>query len=174
VCVQDRTDFFTTTVEKSKSSLLKTARRYSACEEDARDAYQQTLEIFIRRFDTVCKETAASWLHTVVKHEAIATRRRCRRWDLCSDFDTLSFQDRTEECIEERVIEQEVASQVKEALNSLKLQERKALLLQGQGYSYRQICTETGWSYTKTNRCLTEGRRALRSHVAKFSEGSKV
>jgi hypothetical protein len=28
-----------------------------------------------------------------------------------------------------------------------------------QGHSYQEICELTGWTYTKVNRCLTEGRK---------------
>ena len=48
-----------------------------------------------------------------------------------------------------------------EALRQLKPQEIRALVLKAQGYSYREMCEITGWSYTKVNRCLTEGRQAL-------------
>jgi DNA-directed RNA polymerase specialized sigma24 family protein len=44
----------------------------------------------------------------------------------------------------------------------LKPQERLALFLQGQGYSYAEIQRLCGWTYTKVNRCLAEGRERLR------------
>ena len=47
-------------------------------------------------------------------------------------------------------------------LAKLKPSERRALSLLALGYSYREICEQTGWSYTKVNRCLAEGRAALR------------
>ena len=49
------------------------------------------------------------------------------------------------------------------ALAALKPQERRAIVLQAQGYSYAEICTLCGWTYTKVNRCLAEGRAQLRS-----------
>ena len=45
------------------------------------------------------------------------------------------------------------------------------MLLLAEGYSYRQICEQTGWSYTKVNRCLTEGRQALTIHLAGIQGG---
>jgi DNA-directed RNA polymerase specialized sigma24 family protein len=36
-----------------------------------------------------------------------------------------------------------------EALGRLKPQEVRALLLKAEGYSYREICAITGWTYTK-------------------------
>jgi DNA-directed RNA polymerase specialized sigma24 family protein len=47
-------------------------------------------------------------------------------------------------------------------LAALKPQERRALALQGAGCSYAEIQSITGWTYTKVNRCLAEGRAALR------------
>ena len=52
------------------------------------------------------------------------------------------------------------------ALAALKPQERRAIRLKAEGYSYREITELTGWTYTKVNRCLTEGRRALRQLLA--------
>jgi DNA-directed RNA polymerase specialized sigma24 family protein len=47
-------------------------------------------------------------------------------------------------------------------LATLKAQERTALALQAGGYSYAEICGACGWTYTKVNRCLAEGRDRLR------------
>ena len=47
-------------------------------------------------------------------------------------------------------------------LAKLKPQERQALGLFALGYSYGEICDLTGWTHTKVNRCLAEGRAALR------------
>jgi DNA-directed RNA polymerase specialized sigma24 family protein len=34
------------------------------------------------------------------------------------------------------------------------------------GYSYREIGQGLGWSYTKVNRCVAEGRADLRRRLA--------
>jgi DNA-directed RNA polymerase specialized sigma24 family protein len=34
--------------------------------------------------------------------------------------------------------------------------------LLGLGYSYREIMQITGWTYTKVNRCIRDGRTRLR------------
>jgi DNA-directed RNA polymerase specialized sigma24 family protein len=47
-------------------------------------------------------------------------------------------------------------------LARLKPDERTALLLLALGYSYREIGELRGWTHTKVNRCLSEGRAALR------------
>ena len=61
--------------------------------------------------------------------------------------------------------------QAAEALAQLKPQEIRALQLKAEGYSYREICQLTGWTYTKVNRCLTEGRRALARRLAAIESG---
>ena len=48
------------------------------------------------------------------------------------------------------------------ALAELKADERQALWLLGLGFSYDEIGAATGWTHTKINRCLSEGRLALR------------
>src|SRR5437016_5381001 len=62
---------------------------------------------------------------------------------------------------DERAADRQHAEQAAEALGRLKPQEIRALVLKARGYSYREICEITGWTYTKVNRCLTEGRRAF-------------
>src|SRR4051794_14223743 len=56
-------------------ALLRVAHRWSLCHDDAMDAYQRALEIFLRRIDTVEPATEVAWLKVVVKHEALAIRR---------------------------------------------------------------------------------------------------
>src|SRR5689334_23686603 len=56
-------------------SLLRTARRFSLCADDAQDAYQRGLEILMRHAARLDADRAAGWLHTVVKHEALAINR---------------------------------------------------------------------------------------------------
>jgi len=46
-------------------------------------------------------------------------------------------------------------------LGLLKRDERIALVLLAAGYSYREIGERQGWTYTKVNRCIAEGRRRL-------------
>src|SRR5436305_12791666 len=56
-------------------SLLRVARRHSLCLDDAHDAYQRGVEIFLRHAATLEAAEAHKWLHTVVKHEAMGVRR---------------------------------------------------------------------------------------------------
>ena len=46
-------------------ALLRTANHWSLCHDDALDAYQRALEIFLRRADRVLPETEVAWLKVV-------------------------------------------------------------------------------------------------------------
>src|ERR671931_1578172 len=56
-------------------ALRRVARRWSLCEEDAEDAFQRSLEIYVRRLETVERATEAAWLKVVIRNEALAIRR---------------------------------------------------------------------------------------------------
>ncbi len=45
--------------------------------------------------------------------------------------------------------------------------------MKAEGYSYKEICEITGWTYTKVNRCLTEGKAAFLARVAGIEEGDE-
>ena len=141
------------------TTILATARRYSATPEDAEDAYQRGLEILLAKAPTTREEELVPWLKTVVKHEAFAIRRqRERAAPPTGDARPHRARGRRPH---ERAERDERLRQGAEALGRLKPQEMRALVLRAEGYSYREIAAITGWTYTKVNRCLTEGRRAF-------------
>jgi hypothetical protein len=41
------------------------------------------------------------------------------------------------------------------------------------GNSYQEICDATGWTYTKVNRCLAEGRKSFLARYAGIEEGEE-
>src|SRR5687768_17026281 len=57
------------------AAFRRTARRYSICAADADDAYQRSLEILLTKAPTSDRAQLRPWLHTVIKHEALALRR---------------------------------------------------------------------------------------------------
>jgi RNA polymerase sigma factor (sigma-70 family) len=130
-------------------SLLRVARRYSLCADDAHDAYQRALEILMRHAARLDPDRAAGWLHTVVKHEAMAINRSRRRIVGLAEPDLDALEARTSASPEERVIASDRVARSAEALHGLKPQEVRALWLKALGHSYQQICEATGWSYTK-------------------------
>ncbi|MDX6670685.1 MAG: hypothetical protein QOI91_1048 [Solirubrobacteraceae bacterium] len=142
-------------------ALLSLARRHSLCADDAHDAYQRALEIFLRRADSLDPASAPAWLRTVVKHEAMAVRASRQRIVGPVEVDLDRSEARDLLPADERVAASERAAQSTEALSRLKPHEVRALVLKARGYSYHEIAEITGWTYTKVNRCLTEGRRAF-------------
>ncbi len=62
-------------VRRNADELLRIARMHSLCLDDAHDAYQRSLEQFLRHGRRLRGETADGWLFTVVKREAQAVRR---------------------------------------------------------------------------------------------------
>jgi RNA polymerase sigma factor (sigma-70 family) len=154
-------------------SLLRVARRYSMCADDAHDAYQRGLEILMGHAARLDPERAAGWLHTVVKHEALAINRSRRRIVGFAEVDLDALESRTSASPEERALAADRVARSAEALHGLKPQEVRALWLKALGHSYEQICEVTGWSYTKVNRCLAEGRKSFLQRYAGIESGQE-
>jgi RNA polymerase sigma factor (sigma-70 family) len=157
-------------VERHSPQLIATARRYSLSTEDAEDAYQRGLEILLTRAPSVAEDDLVPWLKTVVKHEAFAIRKQRQRAEFIADPEYVSgFVPPAHEQAE-RLERLRVSI---EAMSRLKPQEVRCLLLRAEGYSYKQICDETGWTYTKVNRCIAEGRRSFLERVAGIESGAE-
>jgi RNA polymerase sigma factor (sigma-70 family) len=153
------------------AQILATARRYAATPEDAEDAYQRGLEILLTKAPTTSEDDLVPWLKTVVKHEAFALRRHRERHAPVTDDGELGERGSPAAATHDQAERYEDLRQGAEALGQLKPQEIRALLLRAEGYSYAEICEITGWSYTKVNRCLTEGRQALSVRLAGIQGG---
>ena len=113
------------------------------------------------------------WLKTVVKHEAFAARRQRERHSPVTDNGDVADTGTDAAATHEQAARYERLRQGAEAMGVLKPQEVRALLLKAEGYSYREICEITGWTYTKVNRCLTEGRRAFAEQVQGIQAGAE-
>ena len=161
------------TVTAHAESLLRTARRHSLCLDDAQDAYQRGLEIFMRNADRLDPGRAAAWLHTVVKHEAMAVRQSRQQLVAGDDVDLDAHEARHLPTAEEQLLSFDLVARSAEALQRLKPQELRALWLKAQGHSYSDIAEATGWTYTKVNRCLTEGRRSFLERYAGIESGAE-
>jgi putative zinc finger protein len=107
----------------------------------------------------------------VVKHEALAINRSRRRIVGAAEPDLDALEARTSASPEERVMASDRVARSAEALHGLKPQEVRALWLKALGHSYEQICEATGWSYTKVNRCLAEGRKSFLERYAGIESG---
>jgi len=156
-------------LERFREQMLATARRYSAGPHDAEDAYQRAAEIVLARQPTGTEEELCRWVRTTVKHEALAIRRQQRRTAPAGD--AVGDREPAGPDISERAERSERLRLGAQALSLLKPQEVRCLILRARGFSYREICEETGWSYTKVNRSITEGRRAFTEKVASIESG---
>ena len=160
-------------IGRDAEGLLRLARRHSLCASDAEDAYQRGLEIFLRHASRLDPERAASWLRTVVKHEAMAVRRSRQRDLAPAQYDFDAVEAASSASPEEQVASFERVARSAEALGTLKPQEVRALWLRAQGNSYDEIQEQTGWTRTKVNRCLYEGRRAFLTRYAGIESGEE-
>ena len=155
------------------AQILATARRYAATPEDAEDAYQRGVEILLTKAPSTSEDELIPWLKTVVKHEAFALRRQRDRHSPVTDDGELRDRPAPAAVTHEQAERLERLRQGAEALGQLKPHEIRALLLKAEGFSYREICAITGWSYTKVNRLLTEGRRAFLRRVSGIQRGAE-
>jgi RNA polymerase sigma factor (sigma-70 family) len=161
--------------------LRRTARRYSICEDDADDAMQRALEILLVKAPSEDPRELVRWTQTVVKHEALAVRSERER--ILSRPAAATAPDGGEDWVAsiptqsdgppERVERREAVARGREALRALKPQELRALSLLAEGYSYAEIGEITGFSPTKINRCLAEGRERFRRIVSRSEDGQR-
>ena len=87
----------------------------------------------------------------MVKHEAWALRRQRDRHSPVTDDGELRDRPAPTAATHEQAERLERLRLGAEALGQLKPHEVRALRLKAEGFSYREICAMTGWSYTKVN-----------------------
>jgi RNA polymerase sigma factor (sigma-70 family) len=157
-------------VARHGSALLRVANQFSLCHDDALDAYQRGLEIYLRHLDRVDPATEGAWLRVVVKHEAMAIRRARQESVAHEDVDLDATVSALRE-VDEAVAGGERVERSVEALRALKPDEAKALMLKAQGLSYQEIGRRFGWTYTKVNRSITEGRKRFMETFRGIEDG---
>jgi RNA polymerase sigma factor (sigma-70 family) len=163
-------------VAREDTELRKTARRYSICEDDAEDAYQRALEILLVKAPSDRPRELVRWMKTVVKHEALAIRRHRERMLGAGDDevgDPIARIAAVSAGPSERTERREHIARSREALRALKPAELRALTLLAAGYTYAEIGAATGFSRTKVNRCLVEGRERFRRLLTHSEDGSR-
>lgn len=160
-------------IRRRGTEVLGVARRYACSPEDAEDAYQRALEILLTKAPSTTEAELLPWLKTVVKHEAFALRKKRER-DVPAQHDVLdAFAAGDLNAAEDRAERYDRLRVGAEALGRLKPQETTCLLLKAEGLSYQEIAARTGFTYTKVNRCLVEGRRAFVARVAGIESGAE-
>jgi RNA polymerase sigma factor (sigma-70 family) len=153
---------------EARGALRHQARRHSPGEPEAEEALQEASIDFLRSYDGPAGVDAVRWLQIAVKRRAweLGKKQRSQLARLArkrhegTERELVAAADPGE-----RVQRAEAVAQFFAALAQLKPDERTALMLLGLGCSYREICERQGWTYTKVNRCLAEGRAVLRRLV---------
>ena len=152
------------------AAFRRTARRWSLCAADADDAYQRAVEILLTKGPTVELPRLVAWMQVVTRREALGVRRARER--LLGPAPRSDPEGGDRDGIErlvcqapgpaERAERRERFESATRALAGLTSDQRLAIVLQACGYSYAEIAAARGWTYTKVNRCLAEGRARLR------------
>jgi RNA polymerase sigma factor (sigma-70 family) len=145
-------------LDSHATNLRRSARRVSICPDDADEALQRATLILLTKAPPHPPARLAGWMHVVTRREALAVRRERERL-LGAELGELHARA---PCPAERAERREDSRRRVRLLLRLKPDQRRALVLKAQGYSYREMCELTGWTYTKVNRCLAEGRARLR------------
>jgi RNA polymerase sigma factor (sigma-70 family) len=151
--------------------LLAIARRKAVNNADAEEALQEAFIAFIRHYDPERGAPPLAWLTLTLKRECGAKRRKAHldryvgqeaeRGGGELGFVLESIPSPTTG-LEELALKRDEARRL---LGRLKPNQRIALILQAAGYSYAEIGEGRSWSYTKVNRCVNEGRAALRANA---------
>lgn len=153
--------------------LRHQAAKHSQRPADAEDALQDAYALFIERYHG--RLPALPYLMTTIKHSAWAIARRADRRRERS-VDAMAAEepgldpwghfaspgDGTEALAERH----EDTERWRAAMLALKPDERRALLLLGTGLSYKEIGELNGWTWTKVNRCIAEGRASIRERLS--------
>jgi len=169
------------TFAHNEASLRRTAQRYSICADDAEEALQRGLEILLNKAPSEDPRHLVRWTQTVVKHEALAVRAERERTlagpaaatPVPGREDWVAMLPAEVAGPAERAERHEAIERSREALATLKPQEVRTLGLLAEGYSYREIAEITGYSSTKVNRAIAEGRERFRHFLLRREGGAR-
>jgi RNA polymerase sigma factor (sigma-70 family) len=157
---------------EKRSYLLAIARRKAVNNDDAEEALQEAFIAFIGHFDPSRGAPPLAWLTLTLKRQCGAKRRKAHldRYvgqEAERGGEELGFVLESIPSpltgLEELTVKRDDA---RRQLGRVKPDERTALLLRAAGFSYHEIGERRGWSYTKVNRCVNEGRAGLRQTSA--------
>jgi DNA-directed RNA polymerase specialized sigma24 family protein len=150
------------------SYLLAVAFRNAACGRDAEDAVGEAFAAFIRAYDPGGKAPPLAWLMLTVKRECWRKKRWGKRFERQTGTEPEREHEETGAVIEAvpsraTALEDLVGArdEARHRLGALKADQRTGLGLFAAGFSYKEIAARRGWTYTKVNRCIKEGRAAL-------------
>jgi RNA polymerase sigma factor (sigma-70 family) len=161
-------------LKERRRELLAHIRRHSKNPDQAEDVLAQACVQFMRFWNPERAEDPMPWMRVVSKRLAWeGTRKCCRQEGRIQTIGSSDPGDRTiEDLVEgdlldpaESVERAEEQAHIVALIEQLKPDERTALLLLGLGCTYAEIGALQGWTYTKVNRCIAEGREAVRRRL---------
>jgi DNA-directed RNA polymerase specialized sigma24 family protein len=142
--------------------LLRIARHNSWREADAHDALQEAFAAFLSTYDPGRGSPPLAWLTLVVKRACWrANESRPLEYEPTALAEILTG---TAPDPARRVLARDDA---RRRLGALKGDERRAVVLHAAGFTYGEIGERCGWTHTKVNRSLYEGRRVLRKAASR-------
>jgi DNA-directed RNA polymerase specialized sigma24 family protein len=148
-------------VRAQRGTLVTVTRRAAGTREAAEDAVQEALTIAFVNRARIRPETALGYIAVTARHEAGRLRRPPARTESL-DAPTRSGISRHELVADRRAVDHDAVLDALGALRELKREQARALAARMLGWRYLEIADAFGWTYTKTNRCVTEGRAAIR------------
>lgn len=154
--------------------LIRFAARYTHSLHDAEDAYQRSMEIALRSAPVTEPRRFMAWLHTVLRHEALAVARARRREapGLEADVAETHAEQVADETRVDAVAEwRERYRFIQDGLAGLTDAQRICLILQSAGASYARIGELTGFSLRKVERSVLEGRTSLQAWEVRLASG---
>lgn len=153
---------------QERQFLLKIAHRHAFNHADAMEAMNDAFAAFLRAYDPQGPAPPLPWFVVTLKRECWRKIRDSHRDRYVGQEIRPGEDDALGAVIEalpapgtateDRVVE---IDEARRRLAPLKPDERTAIGAFAAGYPYKEIAARRGWSYTKVNRCVTEGRKAL-------------
>ena len=150
---------------EQRATLLAFARSRARSREDAEDAVQQALTIALRVRERI-DATTADRLHRRDRPPRGQPAARGSRAPPLARPAAHGKRARHAWATRSPTSRQVDVAELLDLLGALrdaKPDHARALMARGLGWRYREIADAFGWTYTKTNRCVTEGRAALRA-----------
>jgi RNA polymerase sigma factor (sigma-70 family) len=155
--------------------LVRYAARFTRSLPDAEDAYQRSMEIALTRAPVTDPRRFTAWLHTVIKHEALAIAAARRREAPAADDDVAaSLAEVGGVAPADALLEwRERYRALQDAVTSLTESQRICLMLKSVGANYDEIASLTGFSLRKVERSILEGRAGLHAWEARMASGGE-
>jgi RNA polymerase sigma factor (sigma-70 family) len=136
------------------------------------DVLQRAFEITLTKLpEGLTTHQIASWFCTVVKREAWHHRRSCG----LGAHDRLDPQATNGRSAEDSLVGTMETIDLFNALRRLRSDsERAALVDRMAGYTFKEIARRRGWTYTKVERCIREGREKVQGLMSDAASGAAV